>query len=102
MQAGQAVWEADDIRMLAQHIQASLVPLVEQLLLVDYPLCRPPASDAAEPSAGFKLDEVSVSLKVQDCKQLLLPKYSKLQCTQALMHTFICSLICSGTLAVIF
>ena len=65
MQDGQEVWDASSIRSLAQHVQAAFIPPVEQLLLADYPLRAPPAADAADPSAGFKLDEVSVSLKVQ-------------------------------------
>ena len=52
------------MKALALHVQAALIPPVEQLLLVDYPLRHPPAADAAPPTPGFKLDEVSVSLKV--------------------------------------
>lgn len=65
LQDGQEVWDASSIKALAQHVQATVIPPVEQLLLADYPLRAPPAADAAEPNAGFKLDEVSVSLKVQ-------------------------------------
>ena len=64
LQSGQAIWDAASVKALALHVQATLIPPVEQLLLVDYPLRAPPAADAAPPTAGFKLDEVSVSLKV--------------------------------------
>ena len=64
LQHGQAVWDASAVKALAAHIQATLIPPVEQLLLVDYPLRTPPAADAVAPTTGFKLDEVSISLKV--------------------------------------
>ena len=64
LQSGQAMWDADSVKALALHVQAVLIPPVEQLLLVDYPLRAPPAADAAPPTVGFKLDEISVSLKV--------------------------------------
>ncbi|KAL3145911.1 hypothetical protein ABBQ38_015279 [Trebouxia sp. C0009 RCD-2024] len=64
-ESGQPVWDAASVKALAQHVQATVIPPVEQLLLVDYPLRAPPAADAAPPTAGFKLDEVSVSLKVE-------------------------------------
>ena len=64
LQSGQAVWDAASVKALALHVQGVLIPPVEQLLLVDYPLRTPPAADAAPPTVGFKLDEVSVSLKV--------------------------------------
>lgn len=64
LQSGQPVWDAARVKALAEHVQATIIPPVEQLLLVDYPLRAPPAADAAPPTAGFKLDEVSVSLKV--------------------------------------
>ena len=67
LQSGHAVWDADTVKALALHVQAVLIPPVEQLLLVDYPLRGPPAAAAADetPTIGFTLDEVSVSLKVQ-------------------------------------
>lgn len=66
-QEGQAGVGSGSARVLAEHVQATLMPPVEQLLLVDYPLRSPPAADVAEPGTGFKLDEVSVSLKVGYC-----------------------------------
>lgn len=50
---------------LGQHIQATLLPHVEQLLLVDFPLRSASALDKLDVGTGFKLDEVSVSLKVR-------------------------------------
>ena len=64
LQSGQAKWDAGSVKALALHVQAVLIPPVEQLLLVDYPLRAPPAADAAPPTVGFKLDEITVSLKV--------------------------------------
>ena len=63
-QEGQAGVGSGRARVLAEHVQATLIPPVEQLLLVDYPLRSPPAADIAELGTGFKLDEVSISLKV--------------------------------------
>lgn len=53
-----------EARQLGQHVQATLLPHVEQLLLVDFPLRAGSAVDSLDLSMGFKLDEVSVSLKV--------------------------------------
>ena len=53
-----------EAKLLAQHIQAKFMQPIEQLLMPDYPLRCPPAAEAAEPAVSFKLDEVSVSLKV--------------------------------------
>lgn len=65
LQSGQAAGDTgSSLRLLAEHVQATLVQPVEQLLLVDYPLRSPPAADADDPGVAFKLDEVSVSLKV--------------------------------------
>ncbi|DBB03686.1 TPA: hypothetical protein ACH3X3_011009 [Trebouxia sp. C0006] len=64
-ESGQAAGDTgSSLRLLAEHVQATLVQPVEQLLLVDYPLRSPPA-DAEDPGLAFKLDEVSVSLKVE-------------------------------------
>ena len=64
VQDGHAARGAGNARVLAEHVQATLMGPVEQLLLADYPLRTPPANDAPDPATGFKLDEVSVSLKV--------------------------------------
>jgi hypothetical protein len=65
LQSGQAAGDTGSLRLLAEHVQATLMQPVEQLLLVDYPLRSPPAADDADdPGIAFKLDEVSVSLKV--------------------------------------
>ena len=64
LQSGQAAGDTGSLRLLAEHVQATLMPPVEQLLLVDYPLRSPPAADVDDPGLDFKLDEVSVSLKV--------------------------------------
>ena len=64
LQSGQAAGDTGSLRLLAEHVQATLMQPVEQLLLVDYPLRSPPAADADDPGVAFKLDEVSVSLKV--------------------------------------
>ncbi len=64
VQEGHTPGDAGGARALAEHVQATLMVPVEQLLLVDYPLRSPPAADADDPGSGFKLDEVSVSLKV--------------------------------------
>ena len=53
-----------EARQLGQHVQATLLPHVEQLLLVDFPLRSGSAVDSLDLGMGFKLDEVSVSLKV--------------------------------------
>lgn len=53
-----------EARQLGQHVQASLLPHIEQLLLVDFPLRSASALDKVDVGNGFKLDEVSVSLKV--------------------------------------
>ena len=60
--------ELADARQLGQHVQATLLPHVEQLLLVDFPLRSGSAVDSLDLSMGFKLDEVSVSLKVAQCE----------------------------------
>jgi len=79
LQSGQAAGDTGSLRLLAEHVQATLMQPVEQLLLVDYPLRSPPA-DAEDPGLAFKLDEVSVSLKVGvlasflGCKKLILPQ----------------------------
>ncbi len=80
LQSGQAAGDTgSSLRLLAEHVQATLMQPVEQLLLVDYPLRSPPA-DAEDPGLAFKLDEVSVSLKVGvltsflGCKKLILPQ----------------------------
>lgn len=82
LQSGQAVWDATSVKALALHVQAVLIPPVEQLLLVDYPLRAPPAADAAPPTVGFKLDEVSVSLKVnvafEHCQKSVAPNCGQL------------------------
>ncbi|DBA80626.1 TPA: hypothetical protein ACH3X1_007876 [Trebouxia sp. C0004] len=64
-ESGQAAGDTGSLRLLAEHVQATLMQPVEQLLLVDYPLRSPPAADADDPGIAFKLDEVSVSLKVE-------------------------------------
>lgn len=78
-QEGQAGVGYGSARVLAEHVQATLMPPVEQLLLVDYPLRSPPAADVAEPGQGFKLDEVSISLKVG----LLLSVQQQCNCSEA-------------------
>ena len=53
-----------EARQLGQHVQATVMPHVEQLLLADFPLRSGSAVDALNLSTSFKLDEISVSLKV--------------------------------------
>lgn len=74
------VTQDDSAKRLAQHVQATLMRPVAQLLAPDYPLRCPPAADAAEAPGGFKLDEVSVTLKVlcsctgwHRCKSSIVP-----------------------------
>ena len=65
LQSGQAAGDTASLRLLAEHVEATLMQPVERLLLVDYPLRSPPAVDADDLQVvAFKLDEVSVSLKV--------------------------------------
>lgn len=64
LQSGEAGRDTGSLRLLAEHVQATLMQPVEQLLLVDYPLRSPPAADADDTGVAFKLDEVSVTLKV--------------------------------------
>ena len=63
-----------EAKLLAQHIQAKFMHPIEQLLMPDYPLRCPPAAEAAEPAATFKLDEVSVSLKVRYTSKCNMPE----------------------------
>lgn len=53
-----------EARQLGQHVQTTMMPPVEQLLLADFPLRSGSAVDALDLSTSFKLDEISVSLKV--------------------------------------
>ncbi len=76
LQSGQAAGDTGSLRLLAEHVQATLMQPVEQLLLVDYPLRSPPAADADDPGLAFKLDEVSVSLKVGVLASSLIPEAS--------------------------
>lgn len=76
-----------EARQLGQHVQASLLPHIEQLLLVDFPLRSASALDKVDVGNGFKLDEVSVSLKVCLLKMAL-----------AIVH-LVCQYYESGVLA---
>ena len=69
-----------EARQLGQHLQANVLHYVEQLLLVDFPLRAGSAADSLDLSLGFKLDEVTVSLKVSSATCTLTPFQSI--CTQ--------------------